>query len=675
MFLQPSPPRLTRRSRLEHLLLLLLRCVVFCLLALGFSRPFIKKALPPPPPTAARRTLVLVDTSASMRRANLWLDARKKAESVFRGASPADQLALYTFDRQIRPLVTFDQWNTTPISERSSFASAKLAETSPGWSSTALAHALVAAAEALSEKGADSAIQQRSSIILITDLQEGSHLEPLQGYEWPKGITVSIQTLKPNHTSNASLQLLADSPDAEPNPSTLNNQPSTTSIRLRVSNNPGSKLEQFKLGWAAPGTHSFAATPLDIYVPAGQSRIISLPFDPSTPNPQPTTNSSSIIPHPSSILLTGDEEDFDNTIYVIPPEPMRLAVLYLGSDSSKDPHQPLYFLERAFQETRRQIVQIQSRLPDAADIPSVIHQSPTVNPLIIVTDPLRDDLARALHDEIVGGKTLLFAPKADDSAATLAHVLALSDLRFQSPASNDKSPTTTRSYSMLGQIDFQHPLFAPFADPRYSDFTKIHFWKYRHLDASAIPGARIIAKFDNDHPALIEVPLGKGRVIILTSTWRPEDSQLALSSKFVPLLYSLLDFAGPSAPAPIEYHVGDPIPSLETPQKPATVTRSPDQFFPAPGIYSNRFAVNLDPSESRTQPLPADQLEHLGVPVAYQNPNAPRQPPNWVHLQNVDLENRQKLWRWCIVAALALLILETWLAGRTARRGLATADS
>src|SRR5207245_8874893 len=45
MFLQPSPPRLTRRSRLEHILLLLLRCLVLCLLAFGFARPFLKRTL------------------------------------------------------------------------------------------------------------------------------------------------------------------------------------------------------------------------------------------------------------------------------------------------------------------------------------------------------------------------------------------------------------------------------------------------------------------------------------------------------------------------------------------------------------------------------------------------------------------------------------------------------
>ena len=72
MFLLPTPPRLTRRSRLEHILLLVLRCLVLCLLAFGFARPFIKKAISDDAPTgAARRIVVLVDSSASMRRANL----------------------------------------------------------------------------------------------------------------------------------------------------------------------------------------------------------------------------------------------------------------------------------------------------------------------------------------------------------------------------------------------------------------------------------------------------------------------------------------------------------------------------------------------------------------------------------------------------------------------------
>ena len=43
LFLRPTPPRLTRRNRLEHRLLLLLRCLVIGLLAFGFARPFFRQ--------------------------------------------------------------------------------------------------------------------------------------------------------------------------------------------------------------------------------------------------------------------------------------------------------------------------------------------------------------------------------------------------------------------------------------------------------------------------------------------------------------------------------------------------------------------------------------------------------------------------------------------------------
>src|SRR6266545_4377780 len=83
MFLQPTPPRVTRSSRLENIFLLLLRCLVLCLLALGFARPFFQK------PVAAdhasglgSRIVILVDASASMKRDHLWADARAKAGQI-----------------------------------------------------------------------------------------------------------------------------------------------------------------------------------------------------------------------------------------------------------------------------------------------------------------------------------------------------------------------------------------------------------------------------------------------------------------------------------------------------------------------------------------------------------------------------------------------------------------
>jgi hypothetical protein len=243
------------------------------------------------------------------------------------------------------------------------------------------------------------------------------------------------------------------------------------------------------------------------------------------------------------------------------------------------------------------------------------------------------------------------------------------------------------NYAMFGEIDFQHPLFAPFADPRFSDFTKIHVWKYRRLDPAAMPSARIIAKWDSGDPAILEVPVGAGRLIVFTTGWQPDDSQLAVSSKFVPLAWSLLEAGADLGTASSQYVIGD---NLRPPAGAAWSLRLPNDtrvnvtaagggfVLAEPGIYEltespagkpRRVAVNLDPNESRTAALDLDELEHLGVPVVVQSQSeAVVREESRKLLAGADAENRQKLWRWFVAATLAILLLESALAGWTARR-------
>ena len=658
MFLWPTPPRLTRRSRLEHILLLLLRCAVLCLLAFGFARPFIKTATPGDPSSGpGKRVVVLLDTSASMRRGNVWPEARSQAEAMVRKAAPADQVAVFTFGQPVTRLVTFDQWNATPAGERAALVARRLAEVSPAWSATHLGNALVSAAEALEDPDSPSFLGRRQ-IVLISDLQEGSRLGPLQAYEWPKNVELILGPVKARRPTNAGLQLVADADEAD-------KRPADSGLRVRVSNASDSKREQFQVGWARPEGKGFVGTATDVYVPPGQSRVV--------PAPAPPTNASV-----DRLVLQGDDEDFDNAVFVVPPETARANVLYWGRDSEKDTKQPLYFLQRAFQQTRRQTVQVIARGPNAPLLPTEGESAA----LIVVTDPLPEPQVNGLRRLLSGGQTILFVMKSPESAPTLAALLEVNRLAVEE--------ARTGGYAMLGEIDFRHPLFAPFADPRFSDFTKIHFWKYRRLDAAAIPGARLLAKFDSGDAAFLEVPVGKGRLLVLTSGWHPDDSQLALSSKFVPLLYSILEQTGGVAPAPAQYFVGDTVPlrSLTGPTNLTLTVRTPDgrpvqlaqgetNFSQtlAPGIYTvtsaqppQRFAVNLEAAESRTAPLPADELERLGAPVRHLAPDGVNPPGRPTRLQNAELENRQKLWRWLIVAAMVVLLAESWLAGWLARR-------
>ena len=123
MFLQPTPPRVTRRNRLENIFLLVLRCLVLCFLALGFGRPFFQKPMAPESPTGiGRKIVLLVDSSASMRRQNLWPLALANAEAVLTATSPADQVALFTFDQQAHSLVSFEQWSSMNSGERAALS-------------------------------------------------------------------------------------------------------------------------------------------------------------------------------------------------------------------------------------------------------------------------------------------------------------------------------------------------------------------------------------------------------------------------------------------------------------------------------------------------------------------------------------------------------------------------
>jgi hypothetical protein len=376
------------------------------------------------------------------------------------------------------------------------------------------------------------------------------------------------------------------------------------------------------------------------------------------------------------LQLTGDDEDFDNRIYVVNPKPEQVRVLFLGDDAEKDTGQLLYYLLRAFPETRRQSIQIIHRPGQGPVPPEDLYAAP----LGIATDGLSGDGLQAARTFLNLGKPLLFVLKSAGGAPVLAELMGQGTL----PATEAKGA----NYALLGQVAFDHPLFASFADPRFSDFTKIHFWKHRRLNAEDLKGAKVLARFDQGDPALLQVPVGKGLLFVLSSGWQPDDSQLALSSKFVPFLYALLDLSGGVKAQFAQYVVGDPVALPATNAAQTFVVHKPDnsevkvpgggRFLETdlPGLYTVRtatntlrFAVNRDPSESRTAPLPLEELERLRLPL---HPSSPeqlqRELQKKVRLQAMELEQRQKLWRWLIVSALAVLLLETWLAGWLTRR-------
>jgi hypothetical protein len=640
MFLQPTPPRVTSKSRIENLWLLLLRCLVLLALALGFARPFFRESSAKTADSGAqaRRLAILVDTSASMRRETLWVQAREKAEALLRSTTPLDAVTVLAFDRTPRVLVDMEQWRTMPVGQRVPNALQQLAAVNPGWSGTNLGAAVLQALDLLS--GAREAVPSRGEIVIISDMQEGVRLDGLQGLEWPANVTVRFYAVKATKPGNASAQWLVggeqrDAADKD------------EKLRVRISNAAETKAERFRLAWGAA-----ADAALDAYVPAGQSTVLRVPKLPDGAN---------------KLTLTGDDTDFDNTLWLLPPQPRRVPVIFLGDDKEDDTRGSLFYLRRAFQQTAQEIVEISARR--AADAVATFEFQKAQ--LVFIGEGATDAQLAAARQFARDGRLVVMPMTDVASAVALGRLLEIPNLTA--------TEAVVREYALLAQIDFQSPLFAPFADPRFSDFTKIHFWHHRRLDVVKLPGAQVLASFESRDPAILRVPLGKGGVIVLTSTWRPADSQLALSSKFIPLLHAILDDSAGLPPARSQYFVGDEIILPSGPQ--SYVMRKPDGSevpvaaggkFAAtdqPGIYEAnpgelRFVVNLDPEESRTSPLGRDQLAALALPMNDWTASAATTEATGIHAPGADAEQRQKLWRWLVIAAVIFLLVETAIAAK-----------
>lgn len=654
MFLSPSPPRLTRRSRLNHLLLLLLRGSAIVLLAFAFARPFLRGTLLSDQSPAGQRVLLLMDTSASMRREGLWEQAQSIASQVVQRLHPADQLAILTFDNTVRIPLGFGTNTQSRQQDRQSLATETLERLQPTWGATALDSALATAVDQLRE-ATDAASQpdriSTSQIILITDLQQGAAIDSLRSFSWPAEVRLDLRLVKPVSSTNASLDQLpridagATTPD---------------SVRIRVTNSEASQTDRFRIGWVIEDAQLDQSTLQTIQVPAGQSRVIS------------------IQPHAVSreLRLEGDDDRFDNRLYVAQPEKKQQTILYLGPEE-EDGESPLYFLKRAALDTAN--TQVDISVPSTAQPLAAIDSSPT--PFVVVDRPLSTSEAESLRADVEGGGHVLVLLSRESGVASAEGLRQL--LRDETLQIVE---TELTDYAMFRQIDFQHPLFMPFANPQFNDFTKIRFWSHRRLTSSAddenTPSWTLLADFDDGDPALVEQVSGKGRIWILTTSWATQESQLALSTKFIPLLAGMLRLAVPGNVA-AEYAVDQRVILEETEavvvlpdgeeisvqESPYTLNRTQQ-----PGIYrvkstsgKNEFAVNIAAEESRTDAMDPVELERRGVRVGRAMTTAQLEQQKKL-ARDTELESRQQIWRWLIATTLVVLAIETFLAGRLTRR-------
>ncbi|MDZ7413024.1 MAG: BatA domain-containing protein [candidate division KSB1 bacterium] len=189
----------------------------------------------------------------------------------------------------------------------------------------------------------------------------------------------------------------------------------------------------------------------------------------------------------------------------------------------------------------------------------------------------------------------------------------------------------------LGDIDYGHPLFEGVFDQKEHQVRSPEFFAAWRTKGGG--GSReVIMRFASGDPFLLDARLGKGRVVMFASGFEPEWSTLSVSSLFAPLVSRAVRFlAQTEAVQETEALVGQPLVVKLSPEhvqarlewatpEGTRVAVAPQlrgtsyvaEFLQTrqPGfytLYANDvvlacLAVNMDPRESRFEPLAAEDL-------------------------------------------------------------------
>ncbi len=628
--LEPSQPKQQKSRRIQNPWLLLVRCSIIALLAFAFARPFIPTASPNQESDSIRQDVVIaIDQSASMNRSDIPQKALEQATALIESLNPYDQLSVFAFSDTIETIVSNEQWSDHSPDQRKRFALQQLASWKPlnlpGKLDLAISEA-VSEVEALKERSSDAGFSQ---VYVISDFAEGTSLGEIERIDWPAAMRltrVSVQAQE--ETPNLALRWL--------NWKETDNGKAIAQLSLSSSKPELPSTATIRATNALTG--SPVAEPIEIALQDESEHIVQVPID------------SNLKDQPLTFTLTGDQQDFDNVLPIAPEYIPEAQIGLISSASVSESHAAPYFVQKGVQGFESPRTSINADTPLSAD-----------NEAYFIDRALNPDEAATLRSAIENGKYALLIADVIEVTDTLKSLTGSSEWKVE-----ERSLATGL---LIGEVNFEHPLFAPFASPQFSNFANINIWQAPEIAAPET--ARILARFDDETPLLTEIKIGTGTLYIWTGSWAPEASQWVLSSKFIPFLHRFVLQAsgGPALPSNTSL-TRDSIDQFKGILSRDTVDSV--GVYEVPGFQKRWIAFHPTLEESKVKPISEDRWDQLGLPefevsVALQQIERIRANSN--KESAVQLEQRQHIWQWLLWVVLALLAVESLLAIITPQKG------
>ncbi len=633
MFLVRLPIRTSDRRKVTDWPLLLLRALAIAVLVLAFSRPFFGKSAEATAEGRARNVVLLLDRSMSMGYDGQWAAAQDSARALLAALGADDQVALVLFDEEAEL--------AQPWTRDKSTVRAIVDATLPLSRGTRFGAALRVGRSALV-----SAPPGAAEFVLVTDLQR-SGLAGVAGLELPAGLPMRVAQVAVASRPNTSVRAV----EAR---RVVDGARVQLQVLARVATRELAAPRAVTLTLRVAGRD--VGTRTATLQPNGELAVV---FDAI---PAPATAVDGEVTVDTDALAADDRFHF-----ALPADDGLSVQLVLPDDLARD--ETLY-LERALSIGRAPAVRVERRRAGTLDATTLERSA-----LVLFWDvaPPTGSAGAALQRWTENGGGVVIAAGARLGArriASLADVAAVAGIADRRAGGG----------AMLGDVREEHPLFTPFRAAAAA-LVAPRFYTYARLEPSV--GTDVLARFDDGAPAILERRQGEGRVILLATALDALASDFPLQPAFLPLTRRLVLHGAGHESTPLWRTTGESWVPRDTRREPViaapdgTLIRSSGTgggpgtavILQQVGVYAayegrvdgtprDRVAVNVPAAESELVTADARELL-LGVGESADSTlrgvNA---------ATTIEIESRQRAWRWLVLLAALLLLAETVIASR-----------
>jgi len=659
MFLRQIPYQSVERRRIHNWPLLLLRAAAMALLVAAFSRPFFKvDPLQAAPATSgAREVLILLDRSASMGYGDHFAKAKSEAKKIVETIRGDDKATLILFGTGAEEVVrgSADRGRLSAAIDAAKVSS----------DGTRYAPVLRLAQSKLSQS-----TLPRKEAYLITDFQK-SGWERQEEIHLPQGATLTPVSV------------------ASPGVSDL----SVTSVAFQRTSFSGEERVTITAGLTNRSPTAVTSLPVKLEIDGRVVDTRPVTIEPNASGSVTFAQVTAAVPGMRGTVRAGTDNLARNNEFHFALSPSRpVSVLIIQADGAAP--ESSYFITTvlsigASPPFKTEVVPASRVTAASFERRSVV----VLNDATALSTQTTDLLKRFVEQ---GGG--LFISLKDRTPWT-GPEMPLMPGTPGAPVDRLGGGGGT-----LGYLDYSHPIFDEFKDPRNGNFSGVRFFRYRALTPAATD--RVLARFDDGGAAMVERALGSGRIIAFTSPVDASWNSFPRAHLFLPLVHEtmrylaqyeepeawytvgrMLDISVPIAAMVREGTAGDAQPTV---RKATGVVMAPGGEQVAlgdggrnsvelleQGFYSVRLqgmgerrpfqvAVNLDPAESDLSALPPAEFVNtatgrVAAPIVGGDLEHPELTP-------ADIEKKQSLWWFLFVAGAAALLAEAILANRLSKR-------